>query len=968
MFRSRRPQIWPWGSALLLVAQALLVALALLVQGCSQPAPPPEASLVPVQSPNDSKAYRYIELDNGLRALLISDPDTEKAAASLDVYVGSASNPADRGGLAHFLEHMLFLGTDKYPDSGEYARFVSENGGSRNAYTAFEHTNYFFDIDEAKLPEALDRFGQFFVAPRFDAEYVEREVNAVNAEYQMGLKTDGRRTLDVIREVVNPAHPYSILGVGTTETLASRPEQAVREDLLAFYRRYYSANLMALTVLGGEDLDTLQALVESIFSAVPNHHTTVADIDAPLYLKDSLPMLLSIQPEASQRRLQLSFPMPDYSARYRSKPLAYISNLIGHEGEGSLLSTLKSAGWAEGLGAGTGIVYRGGSAFDISITLTEAGMAQYPQVLEEVFQYIRMLDTAGPQQELYKEQGQLSALQFRFRPEAQPIHVVRGLSSGMQLYAPEDLLRGAYLMEEYQPALISEIIKRYITAENVVITLVDKDVAVDRESEFYATPYSVRTLAPGEGSWRALSDTKPDDRLHLPGPNEFIAENVELVAELAENPATPALVEEQPRLRMWYRQDDEFRVPKGVIYTSFRSDKVNDTAANAAATQLYLSLLQDTVNEYTYPAYLAGLNFSIFAHSRGVSLKVSGYTDKQLILLQRIVSSIVHADLDNNRFENIRADLIRSLENVKSTRAYSQVTRQARRLLVSGGWQEEQIIAELKALNPKSVDAFAQQFWSSTNVDVLVSGNYAQTVVTEVEEALQPLLRHGAPVSKPMLTVVQLNDGEASVYEADVEHEDAVMFWYMQAPDESVASRALTALTAQIIGADYFEELRTQQQLGYVVSAFNWPLFNVPGLGFLVQSPKVSASALQESTQAFLTQMATEEAVTEPQFERHKAALLREIQQPHKNIIERSEYFWEEIARRELDFGSRERLTAALQEIDLAQWRAWFADVTLQKRAAVVMVATGRWDELPTGELIADPAAFKASRSQYLEK
>ncbi len=961
MFRSRSPRIWQWGSILLL---ALFVVSALLVQGCSQP----EASLAPVQSPNDSKEYRYIQLDNGLRALLISDPDTEKAAASLDVYVGSASNPVDRGGLAHFLEHMLFLGTDKYPDSGEYARFISENGGSRNAYTAFEHTNYFFDIDETKLPAALDRFGQFFVAPRFDAEYVEREVNAVNAEYQMGLNTDGRRTLDVIREVVNPAHPYSILGVGTSETLASRPGQAVREDLLAFYRRYYSANLMALTVLGSEDLDTLQALVESIFSAVPNHHTTVADIEAPLYLKDSLPMLLNIRPEASQRRLQLSFPMPDYSARYRSKPLAYISNLIGHEGEGSLLSTLKSAGWAEGLGAGTGIVYRGGSAFDISISLTETGMAQYPQVLEEVFQYIRMLEIAGPQQELYREQGQLSSLQFRFRPEAQPIRVASSLSNGMQLYAPVDVLRGPYLMEDYEPALISEILKQYITPENVVITLIGKNVPVDRESEFYSTPYSVRTLAPGEGSWRKLSGTPLDKRLHLPAPNEFIAENVELIPEPVDNPATPQLVEERPRLSVWYRQDDEFRVPKGAIYANFRSGRVNDTAADAAATQLYLSLLQDAINEYTYPAYLAGLNFSIFAHARGVSLKVSGYNDKQLILLQRIVSSIVHAELDNHRFENIRADLIRSLENLKSTRAYSQVTRQARRLLVSGGWQEEQIIAELKALDPKSVDAFAQQFWASTNVDILVSGNYAPAVVAEVEEALRPLLRHDLAVSRPIITVVRLNDGEASVYEADVEHEDAVMFWYMQAPDESMASRALTALTGQIIGADYFEELRTQQQLGYVVSAFNWPLFDVPGLGFLVQSPKVSAPALQAATQSFLTQMATEDAVTQQQFERHKAALLREILQPHKNITEQSEYFWREIARRELDFDSRERLAAALQDIDLAQWQAWFAKVALHDRAAVVMVATGRWGELPEGQLIADPAAFKTSRSQYIQQ
>ena len=214
---------------------AFALCVFVVLAGCAQPGVDSQAG-VPVQSPNDSKSYRYIELDNGLRALLISDPTTEKAAAALDVYVGSASNPSDRGGLAHFLEHMLFLGTDKYPDSGEYARFVNEHGGSRNAYTAFEHTNYFFDIDKAHLGEALDRFGQFFISPRFDAEYVEREINAVNAEYQLGLTSDGRRNIDVARELVNPDHPFSILGVGTAETLADRPDDKVRDDLLAFYK------------------------------------------------------------------------------------------------------------------------------------------------------------------------------------------------------------------------------------------------------------------------------------------------------------------------------------------------------------------------------------------------------------------------------------------------------------------------------------------------------------------------------------------------------------------------------------------------------------------------------------------------------------------------------------------------------------------------------------------------------------
>ncbi len=105
----------------------------------------------PVQSPNDDYGYRYLTLANDMQVLLISDPGAPKAAAALDVQVGSGDNPPGREGLAHFLEHMLFLGTDKYPDAAEYEQFITEHGGSRNAYTSFEHTNYFFDIQAEHL-------------------------------------------------------------------------------------------------------------------------------------------------------------------------------------------------------------------------------------------------------------------------------------------------------------------------------------------------------------------------------------------------------------------------------------------------------------------------------------------------------------------------------------------------------------------------------------------------------------------------------------------------------------------------------------------------------------------------------------------------------------------------------------------------------------------------------------------------
>lgn len=143
-------------------------------------------------SPNDERSYRSITLSNGLRILLASDPTAEHGAAAMTVTVGAAFDP-DLPGLAHFCEHMLFLGSAKYPDESAYKKFLSAHGGRSNASTSMENTTFKFEVLAAHLLEALDIFAQFFIAPLFTASATERELNAVDAEDSKNRTNDGRR-------------------------------------------------------------------------------------------------------------------------------------------------------------------------------------------------------------------------------------------------------------------------------------------------------------------------------------------------------------------------------------------------------------------------------------------------------------------------------------------------------------------------------------------------------------------------------------------------------------------------------------------------------------------------------------------------------------------------------------------------------------------------------------------------------
>ena len=138
-------------------------------------------------SDSDKRQYKCIELSNKMRAILIQDDEADKSCAALDVHVGCSLDPKPLYGTAHFLEHMLFMGTEKYPSENEYAEFITNNGGYNNAFTSLVDTNYHFEVSNDAFGGALDRFAQFFLSPLLGEGQTDREMNAVDSEYNMSL-------------------------------------------------------------------------------------------------------------------------------------------------------------------------------------------------------------------------------------------------------------------------------------------------------------------------------------------------------------------------------------------------------------------------------------------------------------------------------------------------------------------------------------------------------------------------------------------------------------------------------------------------------------------------------------------------------------------------------------------------------------------------------------------------------------
>lgn len=950
--RDGRARHWP-----LLLLLTLLGACQLL------PTRSPEV----IRSDNDTREYRYIELPNQLRALLISDPATDKAAAALDVGVGSRQDPRDRPGLAHFLEHMLFLGTDRYPKAEEYQDFISSHGGNHNAYTAFEHTNYFFDIDSRYLEPALDRFSRFFVAPLFTADYVDREKHAVYSEYMANIRDDQRRGLDVLRETVNPEHPFSQFSVGSLDTLADRPGHPVRADLLDFYQRNYSSNLMTLVVLGREPLDQLQRMVTERFSAVPNHERRIGPIETPLFTPGTLPRLVQIQPVQQQRTLTFAWPIDDTRADYRGKSLEYIGNILGHEGRGSLLSALKQRGWAQALGAGQGFDYRGGALFNINIELTENGLQHVDDITAMVYQTINRIRDGGIQPWLYREQQQVAEQRFRFREQPEPIHEVSHLADNLQEYPPAEVMRGDYLMERFEPARIQTLLSQ-LTPQRMLLTLTAPNVETDQKSAYYQTPYAARALPPQQIAQWSGAGLNP--AIMLPEPNLFIAGDLGLKPLPAQPPQKPLPLLQEQGLQLWYLQDTRFRLPKGSTALNVRSPIATDTPAHTVRTELLARMVRENLNEFSYPASLAGLSYQVSRNGRGITLHVAGFNDKQPTLLERMLEALRHPQLAPDLFARIALEYRRELQDNNQRPPYELVIDDLNDVLYRNQWPDSDLIAQLDKVTLDELRQFAGELLARTDVDMLVYGNYSEDDARRLGKLVQTrLLAQTQPAAPPPVQVLQLPAAQDYRRALPSPHDDAALLLYRQAADNAKSTRAALGLSAQMLGADFYAKVRTEQQLGYIVMSRPYPVRDVPGLLFLAQSPAAGPEKLAAAYRQFLQDWAQRTPQQlRPLFEQHQAALAQRLAEQPKNLGEAGERLWQDLNSGYLQFDSREQVLAALQALTFEQWLALFRrDVLAGDGRALWLSVNGRFADqaLRSGAPVGDLEAFKAARYFY---
>ena len=862
-----------------------------------------------LKSPNDSREFKHVTLENDLQVILISDPDSDKGAASLNVEVGSNANPKDRAGLAHFLEHMLFLGTAKYPEADSYQAFINSNGGSHNAFTAYENTNYFFDVSAPAFADALDRFAQFFTAPLFNEEYVDRERNAVHSEYESKRLEDGRRIYVANKLAMNPQHNWTQFSVGNLETLHNDPNDPIRDDLIEFFNRYYSANLMTLAVSAPLPLETLEELVKERFSGIKNRQADPFMDGVPLIEAQHTQQQINVKTLKDIRQLSLTFPVDARRDYWNRKPLNFIANQLGYEGNGSLLSYLKAEGLADGLGAWVGIDLPEQATFDLSIDLTEKGMQQIDHIVGSVFSAIELIKAKGIQSQLYAEQAQLASTNFMFQERSEPVHTVMRLSQSLNDYPVDQILRAPYAFDRFDADLVHRYLTQ-LTPDNLLLGLYAQDVTTRDTESRYQIEYAINPIDQERlTKWKTFA---PIERLSIKGINPFVADNFDLLPATGSS-TLPVKLSTSELIDVWYLQDTQFNQPRGAINLAILSPNAQPDPAAVVANNLLTAMITEQLNETLYDAALAGLGANIYAHMRGLSIKVTGYSQPLDRLMVSMIEALNTPITDETVFRRLKTNLKEELENSLKdkpfNRTFSTLYNQTMK-----GWTTEQQLEIIESINLTDLNTRRSDLLNQGELRLLVHGNLSQHQAETLAEVIADRFNTMQLVKVEPLRALPISSGEQTV-SVKVQHTDKAMLLYVQSDSDSYAAKAETLLINEMLSTPFYTQLRTEQQLGYAVFTNYLPIAETPGIGLTVQSPSASTDELRQAFTEFLTEWRGQLTNSlKSDFDQYKASVRSRIESPSKRLSDETARLWREIDRGNDQFDTRQTLLNALDQ------------------------------------------------------
>lgn len=860
-----------------------------------------------------------IKLKNGLEIFLISDPKATSSSTSMSVAAGSWNDPKKYPGMAHFVEHMLFKGTEKYPEEEGFIKFITENSGSFNAFTAACQTVYIFSVNNEKFTDALDRFSYFFISPLFNSSCVERELQVVDQEFSQNLENDAYRLYLLFKELSNPEHPHSKFSTGNSETLSKIPLDSLRK----WYERHYSANQMRLTVYSNLSIKDLKELVVKKFQSIPDRQIARKEINVPMYSDHLNGKIVFAKPIRNCQNLYLEWELPKEFVSDDSKSAEILASALICGQKNCLKEYLKKEKLIEDLAVYPEKIYPSSALLSAEFKLTDQGLKNYHKVIKIFFEAVENFKKNGIPEYLFDEQMEMAKLLYAYQGEENAFYFAMRHGTSIQ---EEDLAtypQKHILGEKFDKAKIDQLFS-FITYENCHFAILADPqkvgIQLDKKEKWAGMEYAIQDFD------RLETDSPISPELAIPKANPYIPKNLMLCEKDSQSTLqSPQKIVSCDKGTLFFAQDDKFQIPKVVYFLNIKTPVLDNSPRSLALKDLYMILLGKRIEPLSTLAGEAGLFFQVNSDLYSIDIMMSGFNEKAPQLLQEVLTEL-KKPFSKDLFSLYRKSLKRKYKNSLKELPLIQARARLSSIIYNLPTQKE-ILKTLRHIRYEDFLIFQQKLFERAKIEALFAGNLTKSsALSTWQDTLNSLEFQPVAASETLKKQIYSFPENAGpfIFTENTKAKGSGLILLLDEGLFTYEKRAAQNILAQALSEPFFTALRSKQKTAYIASSNNNEEDKHLFQYFMVQSATHTTEDLLSRFEIFIEDYMNniDKEIPPARFEEIKNSLYLALTKPTQNLLENSLRQNILAFKYDADFGWNDKCAQALKDLQYEEFLA----------------------------------------------
>ena len=890
---------------LLYMAFFLIIMLVLIIVLFERIYRKHEKVVISIYKPyTDIRSYYSYTLDNGLQAILISDPSCVNPGVALSVHAGSKQE-GEIEGLAHLLEHVLFMGSEKYPIDGLFASRVSLANGLINAYTSYEVTVHYWNIklkdDEKQFNEILDIWANCLKFPLFDKEKIMRKIEEINAEYVNTLTNPEYRLFYLEKLMMNPLSMKSKFIEGSLSSLGKQNIH-INEELQKFFNMYYNPNEFNLVMTGNYSLNELKQKTENMFNFKENLQFFLQKTQEKPFISPNSEGFwrrkLAKYQRIEGKELMIAWILPEMIGKYKINPLGYWREILSSEHKEGLIFNLIDHGLIENLS----VVYfedNDMSFFAIHIDLSDKGFNKIDIILKYLMDYLKLIANEGITRERWEEIKIIRDLTYNYKKkndEIYEIYEISDIARNMIYIQNEDipniLKYNANLFQEYSYEEIHRVYQ-YIPLDEALIIVGNENYSnISNNSQFYEKnlaffqDFSLRNFSElhsmyfDSSEWTSneiekLISTEMSSDLCLPSHNPYIPENLSMPCknhrfcddfEVNEDIFTnPVLIAKTENHEIWYKKQRNFNKfdPSATFHIKIRAVDTSHSTKDLFLKRLSAKWLKYNLN----PLFeqLKNLGYVInFTYNEDLELKISGFVEKMdsitydLAEIIKNCSKIQFIEEKSEIFSLLKNLTIKDINNEFIKDALQQASNHLTNILSKNRYEDHEL-GYMENLSIEEFFRYLQSFIHKNFIKGLIIGALDEDKAISIWLKFNSsIINNENPENLTKYQCLKIPESKTKFIQLNRKIEDvnSAIISYFDLGINDIEKIGKYLILAEYFNSKAINYLKTRSKLGFIMGISPWNTNGIMGFIIFVKGYTENIKIFDEIIECFLNDFA----------------------------------------------------------------------------------------------------------------